>query len=142
MGDGPGLDLRAAHVVDKYQQAIDSFAVICDGQDNVLDAFETLVRSDIGRFGQERLTCFDNMGTVLPDRAWRFLITNLRKPRARVVFEKMFRNIGADQAIPEIQLWLAFDIEDHGMWHKLGNIDRIDIRSTWKAIANHFSAPV
>ena len=89
-----GLDFRAAHVVDKHQQAIDSFAVISEGQDNVLDAFESLVRSHIGRFGQERLACFDNMGAVLPDRAWRPLIFNLRKPRARVVFEKMFRNIG------------------------------------------------
>ena len=120
--------------MDKHQQAIDSFAVISEGQDNVLDAFESLVRSHIGRFEQERLACFDNMGAVLPDRAWRSLIFNLRKPRARVVFEKMFRNIGANQAIPEIQLRLASDIQIYGMWHKLGNVDR---QSLFRASMNN-----
>jgi hypothetical protein len=138
----PALDFRPAQELNEHQQAIDCFAILGEGEDNVLDCFEAPVRTDIAASRKQWLAGFDDAATVLPDLVWCPLMLDFGKPRTRVVSEKIFRHVGADQAVSEIRLRFASDIQDYGVRHKPGDIGRIDIRSGWQAAPVYLFPPV
>ena len=137
-----GLDLRPAQEFNEDQQAIDCFAILGEGQDNVLDCLEAPVRADIRASRKHWLAGFDDAATVLPDFVWCPLVLDFGKPRTRVVSEKIFRHVGADQAVSEIRLRFASDIQNHGMRHQPGDIGGVDIRSGRQAATIYLFPPV
>ena len=132
---------RTAHIVDKDDQAIDRVSVI-ERQDDVFDALEALTRADIGRFGLECFAEIHDPAAILPNLAWCLLVLDFRKLGTRIVFEKVFGHISTDQAVFEVQIRLAFYIQENCMRHKSRDLSRIDVRPARQAAIDHLGVPV